>query len=142
MNRQIVALLTAGRLRIDWQMLPISCCFIYGAGGGNFIGVTAGVDVNSGVGDAGGNSDGDSVAVGDCKGTAVAIACRDDVDDAGDDVAGGDLEVCVGCIVGVVCCGAALCVAVLGITVGDNMGVDRRAVSRSVCTLAAISLSS
>jgi hypothetical protein len=62
---------------------------IYGAGGGNFIGVIVGVDVNSGVGDA----DGDSVALGDSKGTAVAFACGDDVGDARDDVAVRDLEV-------------------------------------------------
>ena len=52
----------------------------YGAGGGNFIGVSVGADVNSGVGDAGG----DSVAVGDSKGTVIAAICSDDIGDAFD----------------------------------------------------------
>jgi hypothetical protein len=50
------------------------------------------MDVNSGVGDAGGDSDGDFVAVGDSKGTAVAIACGDDVGDAFDVMAWRSLE--------------------------------------------------
>ena len=64
----------------------------YGAGGGNFIGVCAGVDVDSGVGDACGDSDGDSIAVGAGEGATVADACGDDVGDACDALAGRSLE--------------------------------------------------
>lgn len=64
----------------------------YGAGGGNFIGVSVGADVNSGVGDAGGDSDGDSVAVSDSKGKAIAAICGDDIGDAFDVMAWRSLE--------------------------------------------------
>jgi len=60
----------------------------YGAGGGNFIGVCAGVDVDSGVADA----CGDSIAVGASDGTTVAFAFGDDVGDACDALAGKSLE--------------------------------------------------
>ena len=64
----------------------------YGAGGGNFIGVSADVDVNSGVGDPCRDSDGDSIAVGDGDGATVADACGDDVGDACHALAGRSLE--------------------------------------------------
>lgn len=64
----------------------------YGAGGGNFIGVCAGVDVDSGVADACGDSDGDSIAVGASEGATVGDACRNDVGDACDALARRSLE--------------------------------------------------
>jgi len=64
----------------------------YGAGGGNFIGVSVGVDVNSGVGDACGDSDGDSVAVGAVVFSEVGELCMDDLGAACDAVARRSME--------------------------------------------------
>jgi hypothetical protein len=60
----------------------------YGAGGGNFTGVIVGVDVNSGVGDAGG----DSVTVGAVVVSGVGELCVDDVGDDCDAVVRRSLE--------------------------------------------------
>jgi hypothetical protein len=73
-----------GRLVMVFQAARKRVRNDYGAGGGNFIGVCAGVDVDSGVGDACGDSDGDSIAVGAGEGATVADTCGDDIGDACD----------------------------------------------------------
>jgi len=65
----------------------------YGAGGGNFIGVSVGVAAaREGISDARGDSDGDSVAVGSGEVATVGEACVDDVGDAWDGLEGRRLE--------------------------------------------------
>ena len=64
----------------------------YGAGGGNFIGVCAGVDASSGVGETGDCVDVGSAALGAVVGAALAWLCSNDVGDAGDALAWRNLE--------------------------------------------------
>ena len=85
-------------LRIYWRCdrRRRSCArnreYDYGAGGGNFIGVSVGVDASCGIGVAVGAVDGDSATCGDSESAAVAAICGDDIGDACDGLERRSLE--------------------------------------------------
>lgn len=74
---------------MKWLSLLISAVRDdYGAGGGNFIGVCAGVDASKGVGDAVPDSVGDADCVGCGVGMALVDVIGNDFRGGSDDLAG------------------------------------------------------